>query len=91
MKQVASYSSITASNAKKLFSGARPGDFVQIRRKHTGSHSAIVYSVTSKGVTFIEANLDNKNTVYKKTYSWADLASKNAGMTVYSASKYALK
>lgn len=91
MKQVASYASITASNAKKLFSGARPGDFVQIRRKHTGSHSAIVYSVTSAGVIFIEANLDGKNTVYKKSYTWADLASKNAGMTVYTASKYALK
>ncbi len=91
MKLVASSGSLTAASAKNLFAGARPGDFVQIRRRHTGSHSAIVYSVTSSGVTFVEANLDGRNTVSKNTYTWADLNSRNAGMSVYTATSYSLK
>lgn len=90
MKLVATTSSVTEKSAKKLFSNARPGDFVQIRRSHTGSHSAILYKVTSTGVTFIEANLDGKNTIYKKTYTWKGLA-KNAKMSVYTATSYKLK
>ena len=91
MKQISSNGNLNAGAAKNLFSNARPGDFVQIRRRHTGSHSAIVYSVSSSGVTFIEANLDNKNTIYKKTYTWSDLSNKNVGMSVYTASNYKLR
>lgn len=91
MGQVASNGNINVNSARNLFSNARAGDFVQIRRQHTGSHSAIVYSVSSSGVTFIEANLDGKNTVYKRTYTWADLSNKNMGMSVYTASNYKLR
>ena len=66
MTKVGSVTSRKDDDIKRLFLKARPGDFVQIRRSHTGSHSAIVYSVTNNGVTFMEANLDNKNTIYKK-------------------------
>ena len=91
MKQIASSSSLTAAAAKKLFSSARPGDFVQMRRSHGGSHTAIVYSVSSTGVTFQEANLDGKNTIYRRTYTWQQLAQKNEKMTVYTATDYKLK
>lgn len=92
MTRVGYYSSITSSKAQSLFSKARPGDFVQMRRKSSGgSHSAIVYSVSSSGITFFEANTDGKNTVMKNTYTWSQLASKNSGMSLYAASDYSLK
>ena len=85
---VGTITSMNASNAKKLFTRARTGDFVQMRRDHSGSHSAIVYSVSSEGITFYEANLDGKNTIYKKTYTWNDLCDKNAAMSLYTAKNY---
>lgn len=91
MTKVGSVTNMTVSNVFALFSQARPGDFVQMRRSHGGSHSAIVYSVTSNGVTFFEANLDGHNTIYLCTYSWSDLCNKNAAMSVYTASNYKLK
>lgn len=91
MTKLGSITSMTNTNISALFANARPGDFVQMRRSHGGSHSAIVYSVTSSGVTFLEANTDNKNTVTLRTYSWADLCNKNAAMSVYTATNYKLK
>ena len=91
MTKLGSVTNMTQTNIASLFAKARPGDFVQMRRSHGGSHSAIVYSVTSSGVTFLEANLDNQNTVYLRTYSWADLCNKNAAMSVYTATNYNLK
>lgn len=87
-KVVGSLSSLNTSSVKSMFSKAKPGDFVQMRRSHGGSHSAIVVSVTSSNVTFYEANLDNKNTIVKKTYTWSQLCSSNKAMSVYSAKKY---
>lgn len=89
--KVGSVTTMNETNIRNLFANARPGDFVQMRRTHSGSHSAIVYSVTNDGVTFLEANLDNKNTVSLNTYTWAQLCSKNAAMSVYTASDYRLK
>lgn len=92
MKQIATDGSLTAKDAKKMFANARPGDFVQMRRRSTGgSHSAIVYSANSNGVTFLEANTDGRNTIFKNTYSWKKLEEKNIKMTVYTASNYKLK
>ncbi len=92
MTRVGYYSNITSSQAKSLFSKARPGDFVQMRRRSKGgSHSAIVYSVSSGGITFFEANTDNCNTVKKQYYTWAQLSSRNVGMSLYTASSYNLK
>ena len=88
----------SASALQSLFAKARPGDFIQMKRGHGGSHSAIVYSVTSSGVTFLEANIDLENGIYKKTYSWSDLVKKtkrgdvyNQAMSVYTATSYSLK
>lgn len=91
MTKLGSVTNMTVSRISTLFSNARPGDFVQMRRSHTGSHSAIVYSVSSTGVTFLEANLDGNNTVYLRSYTWPELCSKNAAMSVYTATNYKLK
>ncbi len=91
INRVGCYSNITADKAKRLFSKAHPGDFVQIRRRHSGSHSAIIYSVSSSGITLLEANTDGKNTVKKDTYSWKQLADKNQGMSLYTPARYKLK
>lgn len=92
MSRVGYYSDITTNQAKSLFSKARPGDFVQMRRRSSGgSHSAIVYSVSSSGITFFEANTDGRNTVMKNTYTWAQLSSRNRGMSLYTASNYNLR
>ena len=71
------------NNIKNLFLKASAGDFVQMRRQHGGSHSAIVYSVTEKGVTFFEANIDGKNGIVLKTYTWYDLCKANSAMSIY--------
>lgn len=84
----------SASSEQKieaLFSKAKPGDFVQMRRQNGGSHSAIVYFVSNSGVTFLEANTDGKNTVKQLTHTWASLCEKNAAMSVYTATNYKLK
>ena len=82
---VTQMTSNTASqnNIKNLFLKASAGDFVQMRRQHGGSHSAIVYTVTEKGVTFYEANIDGKNGIVLKTYTWYDLCKANSAMSIY--------
>ena len=91
MTKVGSVTHMNNENISGLFANVRQADFVQMRRTHGGSHSAIVYSVTSSGVTFLEANTDGKNTVTLRTYSWDDLCYKNAAMSVYTADNYTLK
>lgn len=86
-KKVGTVTNMTTQNISSLFASARVGDFVQIRRSHGGSHSAIVYAISSDGVTFLESNMDGKNTVSKNTYTWAKLCS-NAGMSVYTVASY---
>lgn len=73
---------------KKLFLKGQPGDFVQMRRSHGGSHSAILYSVNSKGVVFYEANINGNNGIVKKSYTWAELNKKNEAMSLYSSKNY---
>ena len=80
--------SVDDAKVKALFSKGRPGDFVQIRRVHGGSHSAILYSVSSTGITLYEANLDNANTIVKRTYTWAKLRETNAAMSLYTSKNY---
>lgn len=76
------------SDFKKLFLQGRAGDFVQMRRSHTGSHSAILYSANSDGVVFYEANLDGANGIVKKSYTWSQLNEKNEAMSLYTAKNY---
>lgn len=87
---VGSVTDMSNTNVQNLFANARPGDFVQIRRSHGGSHSAIVVKTTSSSVTFIEANVDGRNTISLNEYSWSDLCGKNAAMALYTACNYAL-
>lgn len=87
-KLVGSITSMKSGSVKSLFTKARPGDVVQMKRTHGGPHTAIVYSTNSNGITFYEANLDGQNTIYKKTYTWTDLCNKNAAMSLYTAKNY---
>lgn len=83
-----SLASLNQTSVKSLFSSARAGDFVQMRRSHGGSHSAIVYQVSSSGVTFYEANVPGSNYIAKNFYSWAQLCDDNQKMSVYTAKNY---
>ena len=76
---------------RNLFNAARAGDFVQIRRSHTGSHSAIYLYSDNKSVTFYEANLDGNNGIVKRTYTWQQLRNSNAALSVYTAKDYRLR
>lgn len=75
---------------RNLFNAARAGDFVQIRRSHLGPHSAIYLYSDHNSVTFYEANLDNNNGIVKRTYTWQQLRSSNAALSVYTAKDYRL-
>ena len=82
--------SLTATNVKNLFAKARPGDFIQMHQKgsYNGPHSAIVYEVSSNGVTFYECNLDWKNTIAKKYYTWNQIVSGKSKLSLYTAKGY---
>lgn len=91
MKLVGTVKIDSEEDAKNLFSKARPGDFVQMRRSHGGPHSAIVYSVTSDGTTWMENNTDGSCGTYLTEHSWSNLADKNQYISVYTATDYSLK
>jgi hypothetical protein len=87
------------SAVQNLFRNAKPGSFIQMGRRYTlnskknapSPHSAILYSVSSGGCEFYEANTDWKNTIKINYYSWATLADKNKGFTIYEPNQYRLK
>lgn len=85
-----SLSSKSNSTVSSLFSSARPGDFIQVRRSHGGSHSMIYLSSNSSGVTVYECNVDGKNGIQKATYSWSKFRSSNTAVSVYTAKNYYL-
>lgn len=87
-KCVGSVTEMSEDSVKKLFIQARPGDFVQMRRGHGGSHSAIVFSVSDTEIVFFEANLDANNGIEKRTYTWGDLCKSNVAMSLYTAIDY---
>jgi len=68
-----------------LFSDVHAGDFVQMRAVGGEAHSAIVYSVSASGVTFLEADADGRNTVELNTYTWSDLCTGFTAMSIYTA------
>lgn len=78
------------SSVSNLFASARPGDFIQVRRSHGGSHSMIFMSSNSNGVTVYECNVDGRNGIKKATYSWSNFKSKNTAVSVYTAKNYYL-
>lgn len=73
----------TASEIKTLLLQGRSGSFLQMRRNHGGSHSAILYSANNDFAYFLEANADGKNTIQLKAYSWSTLASQNQKISLY--------
>lgn len=99
---VGSLSNIGSDGApavKNLFSKAKPGAFVQMGRRYSlnssrtapAPHSAIIYNIYSDGVDFYEANTDGKNTIKVNKYTWAKLADRNKGFTIYMPKNYVLK
>lgn len=78
------------SELKALLRQARPGDFLQVRRSHGGSHSMIVISTNDSGVTVYECNVDGKNGIEKNTYTWSEFRSKNSAMGLYTPRDYSL-
>jgi len=78
------------STLRSLFDKTRAGDFVQLRRWHGGSHSAIFLYSDSNSVTLYECNLDGRNGIVKRTYSWNQFRADNAAVTVYTAKDYRL-
>lgn len=78
------------SSVRSLFASARPGDFIQLRRSHGGSHSMIFLSSNSSGVTVYECNVDGRNGIRTATYSWKQFRSSNAAVSVYTANAYYL-
>lgn len=78
------------SKVSELFSQARPGDFVQLRRSHGGSHSAIFLSSDGNSVTLYECNVDGNNGIRTKTYSCASFRSSNSAVSIYTAKDYRL-
>lgn len=87
---VGSLVDLSEDSLRSLFESARPGDFIQLRRSHGGSHSAIFLSSDQNSVTVFECNVDNENGIQVQTYSLTDFHKKNAAVTVYSAKDYSL-
>lgn len=75
---------------KALLSQARPGDFIQVRRNHGGSHSMIVLSVSQTGITLYEANVDGKNGIRTATYRWDQFRASNTAVGLYTPRDYNL-
>ena len=73
---------------QNLFSKARPGDFVQIRRRNEGSHSMIFCWSDGEGATFYECNLDGHNKITRNYYTWSQLYNKNMALSLYTARDY---
>ena len=86
---------------QNLFWNVKPGAIVQMGRRHRlnskknapAPHTAIFAGATSNGsgCYFYEANTDGRNTIMMNFYSWADLADRNKGFTVYEPNNYPTK
>lgn len=81
---------VSNDSIRALFSKARPGDFVQIRRIRGGSHSAIYLSSDIDTVTVFECNVDGRNTIQIAKYSWSKFRSTNSAVSIYTAKDYRL-
>lgn len=87
---VGSLVDLSEDSLRSLFESARPGDFIQLRRKHSGSHSAIFMTSDQNSVTVFEANTDGHNGIDVQTYSLSDFAEKNTAIGLYTAKEYYL-
>ena len=90
------FSESDVNAVKALFSSAKPGAFVQMGRRYStnkagtapGPHSAIVYGIYDDGVSFYEANAGGTGMITLKKYTWAELAHRNKGFTIYLPNNY---
>lgn len=85
-----SLASKSDGSVRNLFASARPGDFIQVRRSHGGSHSMIFLSADANGVSVYECNVDGRNGIRTATYSWNKFRSDNTAVSVYTARNYYL-
>jgi hypothetical protein len=103
--RTASITSVTSSSVKSFFTNyAKAGDFVQMQKKSSSTsngrvyypaHSAIVYSVDSTGVWWLEANVMSNtygsNYIVYRHRTWSQLANEWGKMSIYHATNYQLK
>lgn len=80
----------TASISRNEFAKAKPGDFIQARRRSGTSHSMIVYSVSSTSIKILDCNVytNHPNTVFLREESYSDFAQYNVNFTIYRAKNY---
>ena len=96
--QLHNFSASDVNAVKNLFWNVKPGAIIQMGRRHRLNstknapkpHTAIFFYALSdgSGCNFYEANADGRNTIQVNFYSWADLADRNKGFTVYEPDNY---
>ncbi|MBR5913788.1 MAG: hypothetical protein IKZ58_05460 [Selenomonadaceae bacterium] len=99
--QLFDFGSGDANAVKNLFWNVKPGAIIQMGRRHRlnssgnapAPHTAIYAGAPSdgRGCYFYEANTDGKNTIMFNFYTWAQLADRNKGFTVYEPNNYPSK
>lgn len=93
------FSSNDIDTVRNLFYKAKPGAFIQMGRRNklnsnrtaAAPHSAILVYVDGNGAMFYEANADGRNTIKNNYYTWAQLAARNIGFTLYLPDAYRLR
>lgn len=78
----------TSSTVSSIFGSAKMGDFIQARTSSGGSHSMIVYSVSSSQVTVLECNHSGNCYIGTRNISWSSFASQYPKFTVYRSNNY---
>ena len=78
----------SSSNVSAIFGAAKMGDFIQARTSSGGSHSMIVYSISSTQVTVLECNHDGQCYIGTRSISWSSFASQYPKFTVYRSNNY---
>ena len=74
---------------KSLLSKARPGDFLQMRRRSSGGpHSMIVVSVSDSKVDIFDCNTDGNCTVKHYDQTFSTFKEKNIGFSLYRSKNY---
>ncbi|MBQ9002120.1 MAG: hypothetical protein IJ087_09735 [Eggerthellaceae bacterium] len=83
---------VSAAAVQDAFSGAAPGDFIQMRRSGKSyGHSMILLATGSDGIRVLECNDDGHCGVHENFHSWSSFASKNSGFSVYRADGYSME
>ena len=99
--QLHNFSSNDINAVKNLFWNVKPGAIIQMGRRHRlnskgnaqAPHTAIFFYAKGdgSGCVFYEANTKGDNIIRVNPYTWAELADKNIGFTVYEPDNYPRK